>query len=52
MDELTGILKGADDYITKPFNAPILLARIASVLKRTAKKDAIAKILWIFLNIA
>ena len=40
MDELTGILKGADDYITKPFNAPILLARIASVLKRTAKKDA------------
>ena len=22
MDELTGILKGADDYITKPFNAP------------------------------
>ena len=21
MDELTGILKGADDYITKPFNA-------------------------------
>lgn len=40
MDELTGILKGADDYITKPFNAPILLARIASVLKRTVKKDA------------
>lgn len=41
MDELTGILKGADDYITKPFNAPILLARIANVLKRTAKKDAV-----------
>lgn len=41
MDELTGILKGADDYITKPFNAPILLVRIANVLKRTAKKDAV-----------
>lgn len=41
MDELTGILKGADDYITKPFNAPILLARIANVLKRTEKKDAV-----------
>lgn len=41
MDELTGILKGADDYITKPFNAPILLARIANVLKRTAKKDVV-----------
>ena len=25
MDELTGILKGGDDYITKPFQAPILL---------------------------
>lgn len=35
MDELTGILKGGDDYITKPYEASILLARIAAVLKRT-----------------
>lgn len=35
MDELTGILKGGDDYIIKPYEAPILLARIAAVLKRT-----------------
>lgn len=35
MDELNGILKGGDDYITKPYIAPILLARISSVLKRT-----------------
>ncbi|MDE6625845.1 MAG: response regulator transcription factor [Lachnospiraceae bacterium] len=35
MDELNGILKGGDDYITKPYQAPILLARIAAVLKRT-----------------
>ncbi|MDO4312960.1 MAG: response regulator transcription factor [Eubacteriales bacterium] len=35
MDELTGILKGGDDYITKPYQAPILLARIGAVLKRT-----------------
>ena len=40
MDELTGILKGADDYITKPFNPPILLARIGVVLKRTTNKNA------------
>lgn len=40
MDELTGILKGADDYITKPFNPPILLARIGVVLKRTTGKNA------------
>lgn len=35
MDELTGILKGGDDYIVKPYQAPVLLARIAAVLKRT-----------------
>ena len=38
MDELTGILKGGDDYITKPFQAPILLARIGAVLKRTQRQ--------------
>ena len=35
MDELTGMLKGEDDYIMKPYQPPILLARIAAVLKRT-----------------
>ncbi len=38
MDELTGILKGGDDYITKPFQPPILLARIGAVLKRTHRE--------------
>lgn len=37
MDELNGMLKGGDDYITKPFHAPVLLAHIAAVLKRTKK---------------
>ena len=36
MDELTGILKGGDDYITKPYQVPVLLARIAAVLKRSS----------------
>ncbi len=36
-DELAGMLKGADDYITKPFQPALLLARITAVLKRTAK---------------
>lgn len=36
-DELNGMLKGGDDYITKPFYPPLLLARIAAVLKRTKK---------------
>ena len=38
MDELTGMVKGGDDYITKPFYPPVLLAHIAAVLKRTRKK--------------
>ena len=33
MDEVNGILKGGDDYITKPYQAPVLLARIGAVLK-------------------
>lgn len=40
MDELNGMLRGGDDYITKPFNPPVLLARIAAVLKRTRKDSA------------
>lgn len=36
-DELNGMLRGGDDYITKPFYPPLLLARIAAVLKRTNK---------------
>lgn len=39
MDELTGMVKGGDDYITKPFYPPVLLAHIAAVLKRTRKKE-------------
>ena len=33
-DELNGMINGGDDYITKPFYPPVLLARIAAVLKR------------------
>ena len=34
MDELNGIMIGGDDYIEKPYNIPILLARIQSLLNR------------------
>mgnify|MGYP001084916857 CR=1 FL=1 len=42
IDELISINYGADDYITKPFNTQILLARISSVLKRVNKSDIIS----------
>lgn len=38
MDELSGMLQGGDDYITKPFQPPLLLAHIAAVLKRAKKQ--------------
>ena len=40
IDKIRGLGLGADDYITKPFNPPILLARIGVVLKRTTDKNA------------
>jgi len=33
-DELSGLLAGADDYITKPFSISVLRARIETVLRR------------------
>lgn len=39
MDELNCLMNGGDDYISKPFQPPILLARIKSVLKRTSKQN-------------
>ena len=35
IDELLSLNYGADHYITKPFNIQILLAKIASLLRRT-----------------
>jgi len=35
LDEILGLELGADDYVTKPFDLDILLARIKAVLRRT-----------------
>ncbi len=40
MDELISMNYGADHYVTKPFNIQILLAKIASVLRRTNKASS------------
>lgn len=46
MDELMSMNIGADDFITKPYNTQILLARIASILRRTngdgSKQDVLS----------
>ena len=39
-DKLDGLNNGANDYITKPFSAPELLARIRAVLRRNSSGSA------------
>jgi DNA-binding response OmpR family regulator len=40
-DKVRGLELGADDYVTKPFGIPELLARIKAVLRRTALPNAV-----------
>ena len=40
LDRVRGLELGADDYVTKPFSLMELLARVASVLRRTGGDDA------------
>jgi DNA-binding response OmpR family regulator len=39
LDEVLGLELGADDYITKPFDLDVLLARIKSVLRRVYSEE-------------
>ena len=34
---MRGLTRGADDYVTKPFHYPELLARIAALIKRATR---------------
>jgi two-component system alkaline phosphatase synthesis response regulator PhoP len=43
IDKIVGLEVGADDYLTKPFNARELVARIKSILRRASAKPAAAK---------
>ena len=55
IDELKAFSMGGDDYITKPYNTPILLARISSMLKRSGEQGFENEVLThkeVVLNIA
>jgi DNA-binding response OmpR family regulator len=40
LDQVLGLELGADDYVAKPFDVDVLLARIKAVLRRTAPAQA------------
>jgi len=46
MDELMSMNLGADDFITKPFNTQILLARIETILRRVHGSNLRDKIVY------
>lgn len=46
-DKVAALRFGADDYVTKPFNPSVIVARVGAVLRRSAQSAQIATILKI-----
>jgi len=46
MDKVVGLKLGADDYLTKPFEMPELLARIEALIRRSNLLEADAPEIW------
>jgi len=51
-DRVVGLKLGADDYLTKPFEPPELLARIEALLRRTKKSNLSPVVQFQFANVA
>lgn len=51
MDELKGITLGGDDYIRKPYNLPVLLARIRRLLSRSSQIQEYLELSGVVLNL-
>ena len=43
MDKVTGLMTGADDYVTKPFSPAELTARVDALLRRTGESAPTAR---------
>ena len=45
VDKVVGLELGADDYVTKPYSSRELIARVRAVLRRRARRPALAELL-------
>jgi len=44
LDKITGLVRGADDYVTKPFNPMELVARVNAQLRRSTQFNQLAQV--------